>query len=265
VEGSPESYVLRGGEAGAERLRLLNRAKWPTTEPLLTRAGLQVGMRVLDVGCGSGEVTLKMAALVGAAGHVVGIDLDPTILKAAWSGAEDVHAAVSFRHLTVEELEDAGAYDFVFARYLLSHLPHPERAFAAMVRALRPGGRLAVEDVYFPGHICFPSSRAFQKYVDLYQAAVRAKGADPAIGPRLLSMALDAGLVDVEVGLVVPTFRDGDGKRVAPVTMEHIREAGSAPGLLIGLDLPFLDHPAVDVVFGLDLLPVFLGRVAHDD
>jgi len=144
VEGSPESYVLRGGEAGAKRLRLLNRAKWPTTEPLLTRAGLQVGMRVLDVGCGSGEVTLNMAALVGAAGHVVGIDLDPAILDAARRGAEDVTAAVSFGHLAVEELEDAGAYDFVFARYLLSHLPHPGRAFAAMVRALRPGGRLAV-------------------------------------------------------------------------------------------------------------------------
>ena len=188
-------------------------------------------MHVLDVGCGSGEVTLRMAALVGAAGQVVEIDLDPAILEAARRGTEDLSAPVSFRHLAVDELKDAGAYDFVFARYLLSHLPDPERAFAAMVRALRPGGRLAVEDVYFPGHICFPPSRAFQHYVDLYQAAVRAKGADPTIGPRLMRMALDAGLVGVEVGLVVPTFRGGDGKRVAQVTMEHIRGAVVGAGL----------------------------------
>src|SRR3954452_19728865 len=83
VERSPDSYVLRGGEAGAERLRLLNRAKWPTTEYLLARAGLQVGMRVLDVGCGSGEVTLKIAAIVGATGEVIGIDLDSAILEAS--------------------------------------------------------------------------------------------------------------------------------------------------------------------------------------
>jgi hypothetical protein len=44
-------------------------------------------------------------------------------------------------------------------------------------------------------------------------------------------MALDAGLVGVEVGLVVPTFRDGDGKRVAQVTMEHMREAVVGAGL----------------------------------
>ena len=69
-----EDYVLRGGRAGAERLRVLNRVKWPTTEPLLRMAGLRAGMSCLDVGCGSGDVTLRMAALVGAEGHVVGID-----------------------------------------------------------------------------------------------------------------------------------------------------------------------------------------------
>src|SRR5215204_5546229 len=51
----PESYVLRGGQAGAARLRLINRVKWPTTEGLLGTAGLRAGMRVLDLGCGGGD------------------------------------------------------------------------------------------------------------------------------------------------------------------------------------------------------------------
>jgi precorrin-6B methylase 2 len=74
---------LRGGRAGAERLHLLNRVKWPTTQPLLRAAGLRAGMSCLDVGCGSGDVTLKMAALVGAEGNVVGVDRDQTILRFA--------------------------------------------------------------------------------------------------------------------------------------------------------------------------------------
>ena len=72
-----EEYVLRGGCAGAERLRVLNRVKWPTTEPLLRVAGLGAGMSCLDVGCGSGDVTLEMALEAGLEEVRVGL-LVPT-------------------------------------------------------------------------------------------------------------------------------------------------------------------------------------------
>src|SRR5215204_5511199 len=206
-----EDYVLRGGRAGAERLRLLNRVKCPTTEPLLEAAGLRAGMSCLDVGCGGGDVTLKMAALVGTEGRVVGVDRDR-----------------------------------------LSHLPRPQRAVEAMVRAARPGGRLVLEDVFFPGHICFPSNAAFDRFVELYQAVAREKeGGDAAIGVRLLGMALEAGLVDVRVGLVVPTFREGEGKWVTRVTMEHIRGAVVGAGLASDSEV--------------DQVVSELGRFADDD
>ena len=58
------------------------------------------------------------------------------------------------------------------------------------------------------------------------------EGGDAAIGARLLELALDAGLVEARVGQVVPTFRDGEAKLVAQVTMEHIREAAVDAGLV---------------------------------
>ena len=247
-----EGYVLRGGQAGAERLRLLNRVKWPTTEPLLRAAGLRDGMSCLDVGCGGGDVTLKMAALVGGEGHVVGVDRDQTILQLARKEAEDQGLTVTFRRLEAEELAEESSYDLVFARYLLSHLARPQRALEAMVRAARPGGCVVLEDVFFPGHVCYPSNAAFDRFVELYQAVARAKeGGDAAIGVRLLGMALEAGLVEVRVGLVVPTFRDGEGKRATLITMEHIREAVVGAGLASDTE--------VDTVVGE------LGRLADDD
>jgi len=247
-----EDYVLRGGRAGADRLRLLNRVKWPTTEPLLRTAGLRAGMSCLDIGCGSGDVTLKMAALVGAEGHVVGVDRDQTILQLARHEADEEGLPVTFQRLEAEELAEESAYDLVFARYLLSHLPRPQRAVEAMVRAARPGGCLVLEDVFFPGHICYPSNAAFDRFVELYQAVARMKeDGDAAIGVRLLGMALEAGLVDVRVGLVVPTFREGEGKQVTQVTMEHIREAVVSAGLA--------SNPEVDDVVGE------LGRLTDDD
>jgi SAM-dependent methyltransferase len=247
-----EDYVLRGGRAGAERLRVLNRVKWPTTEPLLRVAGLRAGMSCLDVGCGSGDVTLKMAALVGAEGHVVGIDRDQSILHLARQEADEQGLPVTFRAVEAEELVEESAYDLVFSRYLLSHLPRPQRALEAMVRAVRPGGRLVLEDVYFPGHVCYPPNAALDRFVELYQAVARAKeGGDAAIGVRLLEMALEAGLEEVRVGLVVPTFREGEGKWVTQITMEHIREAVVGAGLASDAD--------VDDVVGE------LGRIAVDD
>jgi SAM-dependent methyltransferase len=247
-----EGYVLRGGRAGAERLRLLNRVKWPTTEPLLRAAGLRAGINCLDVGCGSGDVTLKMAALVGAEGRVVGVDRDQSILELARQEADKQGLAVTFRRLEAEDLAEESAYDLVFARYLLSHLPRPQRAVEAMVRAARPGGRLILEDVYFPGHVCYPSNAAFDRFVELYQAVAGAKeGGDAAIGVRLLGMALEAGLEEVRVGLVVPTFREGEGKRVTQLTMEHIRAAVVGAGLA--------SDPEVDNIVGE------LGRRADDD
>src|SRR5918995_7438033 len=109
-----EEYVLRGGCAGAERLRVLNRVKWPTTEPLLRVAGLGAGMSCLDVGCGSGDVTLKMAALVGAEANVVGVDRDQTILRFARQEAERQGLPVTFRRLDTKELAEESAYDLVF-------------------------------------------------------------------------------------------------------------------------------------------------------
>jgi hypothetical protein len=89
-------------------------------------------------------------------------------------------------------------------------------------------------------------------YLELYQAVASSReGGDAAIGVRLLGMALETGLVEVRVGLVVPTFRDGEGKRVARVTMEHIREAVVGAGLVSGSEV--------------DNLVAELGRLADDD
>ena len=147
----PESYVLRGGQAGAARLRLINRVKWPTTERLLGTAGLRAGMRVLDLGCGGGAVTLKIAALVGAEGEVVRIDLDSSILWLAQQEADGSKLPMTFHHLDAEELDEVAVYDFVYSRYLLSHLRKPERALEAMVRALRPEAYLLSRTSSSPG------------------------------------------------------------------------------------------------------------------
>ncbi len=88
-----------------------------------------------------------------------------------------------------------------------------------------------MEDVEFAAHFCYPPCPAFDRYVSLYEDLVHQKGADANIGPRLVQMLMDAGLEEVDVQVVQPTFLRGPGKLMAPVTMEHIREAAVQAGL----------------------------------
>jgi ubiquinone/menaquinone biosynthesis C-methylase UbiE len=224
-------YVLRVGEAGAQRLRLLARVKWPTTRALLRRAGLRRGVRCLDVGCGIGEVTLRMARWVGGDGEAVGVDREEAFLKQARREATRRRLRAAFRVADASDLTEESAYDLVYARFLLTHLGRPAQALEQMMRAARPGGVIVVEDIDFPGHVCHPVCPAFNRYLELYQAVVRRNGGDPAIGPRLPALLWEAGVEEVGLEVVQPTFREGEGKLVAQITMEHIREAVVEAGL----------------------------------
>jgi SAM-dependent methyltransferase len=188
-------------------------------------------MSCLDVGCGIGAVTFQLARRVGPSGRAVGIDRDEHCLEIARqeAGRQSVHPV--FQTMSVSELQETAAYDLVYSRFLLSHLREPGQAIERMALAARPGGLVVVEDIEFAGHFSFPVCPAFDRYVSLYQQAVERKGGNANIGPRLPGLFLDAGVEQVDLEVVQPTFRHGPGKRIAQVTMEHIREAVVEAGL----------------------------------
>lgn len=225
-------YIIGGGSAGSDRLHLLARATWPYSEPFLRSAGLREGLRVLDAGCGNGAITLRIAERLGPAGHVRGIDRDPGMIGIARETTAPPEFPVEFLHADVERDAPPGeGYDLVYARLLLSHLGDPAAALGRLVAAVRPGGVLAVEDVDFAGHFCHPASPAFRRYVTWYQAAATARGADPFLGRRLLDLLSTAGLRDIKLRVVLPTFHEGDGKQMGVLTLRGIRDAVLRAGL----------------------------------
>ncbi len=232
-------YIIRGGDAGAERLRVLSRAMRPGTLALLARAGLGPGLEVLDLGCGSGEATIDIAQLVGSTGRVVGIDMDDCELAHARSTADASGLSIQWKQALAEDLDDEGAFDIAYARFVLSHLRDPAAALRRMRRAVRQSGRIIVEDIDITTHAYWPPSAAFHRYIELYAATGRARGVDPVIGPRLAAMLIDAGLKDVEVSISTPVFLAGDGKTIARLTLSNIADAAISSGLT---DRAEVDH-----------------------
>ncbi len=115
-------------------------------QALLARLRPRPGERVLDVACGTGAVACELAALVGPAGEVVGIDLSQAMVDAARARAADAGLAnVRFERLDAQSLPlEHATYDVVTCCFGLMYVPEPELALARMRQALRPGGRLGL-------------------------------------------------------------------------------------------------------------------------
>jgi SAM-dependent methyltransferase len=101
------------------------------------------GDRVLDVGCGFGDASQQLAALVGAEGEVIGADVSEPFVEMARAEAREAGAAnVSFVAGDVQLMELPGPFDYIFSRMGLMFFANPVQALRNMASALKPGGRL---------------------------------------------------------------------------------------------------------------------------
>lgn len=107
------------------------------------------GARVLDLGCGPGHLTAELAGDVGAQGHVVGLDRQPSMIEAArhraGSGAGHARRDFVLGSATALPLDDASC-DGVVAVQVLEYVPELEQAVAELRRVLRPGGTAVLVD-----------------------------------------------------------------------------------------------------------------------
>jgi len=231
-ESGPTSYIIRGGAAGRERLRVLAGIHRVSTLNLLRRAGIGPGMVCLDVGCGGGDVSVELARLVAPNGRVVAIDLDEVKLGIARSEAEAQQVSnVDFRVADLEEGVLPEGFDVVHARIVLTHLRNPREVLSKIRKALKPGGVVVAADTNFRGLFSYPESPAVRRYVELYSDTLKRRNGDPDIGLRLPELLSESGFENVHVSVVQHAGLSGDTKMIAPMTLENIADAVVAEGV----------------------------------
>jgi len=160
---------------------------------------LRPGLRLLDVGCGPGTITVDLAALV-APGQVVGIDASGQVLDRARAVASRAGVDVTFGVGDVYALDfPDDSFDVVHAHQVLQHLTDPVAALREMRRVARPGGLVAVRDSDYGAMSWYPTSGGLEDWRHLYHEVTAANRAQADAGRRLLSWTLQAGFTPEQV------------------------------------------------------------------
>lgn len=188
-------YVLGHADRELDRLTTQARMLEPFTRQLLQGAGICPGMRVLDVGSGSGDVAFLAADLVGPTGRVVGVDRAYAAVTRANTRA---HAAglsnVYFRPGDPTEMEFTDPFDAVIGRLVIMYCPDPVETLRKLAQHVRPGGLIAVQEIDMESCSSLPPSPLLNQCVEWIIQTFQATRARVRMGLELYSAFVEAGL-----------------------------------------------------------------------
>lgn len=179
----------------------------PFSTERLSQTGVSAGWRCWEVGAGGGSVAVWLAEQVAPSGSVLATDVKPSHVSPT-TGLE-----VARHDVVTDPLPDA-AFDLVYARLVLLHLPQRDAVLRRLAGALRPGGWLQLDefDITYGPSLLVPDRAAGELYEKFLAAKAKLfdrAGADGAWGQRVPQAMRAAGLCDIDAAAVLQTWQAG--------------------------------------------------------
>jgi SAM-dependent methyltransferase len=213
--------------SSADQHRWLAQAYDPASTAHLADSGITAGWQCLEVGAGGGSIATWLAGRVAPEGRVVATDIKPHQIP-------PTPGLTVLRHDVVRDPLPEGTFDLVHARLVLLHLPEREAVLAKLMRCLRPGGVLQLDEFdlsYGPG-LLTGDAQLYQRFLAAKSSALVAAGADPGWGARVPAALRAAGLTDIDVRPHLDVWRAGSpGQRLLVHHSERLRDRLLAAGL----------------------------------
>ncbi|MDH6216236.1 methyltransferase domain-containing protein [Streptomyces pseudovenezuelae] len=233
-----EGYLLTNRQSEAqERFDAFATLFDPTTFRHLERFGIGPGWRCWEVGAGGTSVVSWLAKKVGPTGKVVATDIDTSRL----TPAARPPVAVRVHDVGAEEPPGEG-FDLVHARLVLVHVPDRERALQSMIKALRPGGYLLIEDAdpALQPLTCpdehGPEEQLANRLRQGFRELLAERGADLSYGRTLPRLLREAGLRRVEADAYFPVTSPAC-TALESATVRQIREQLVTAGIATDEDI----------------------------
>lgn len=194
-ETEDTDYAL--GRHSGEYDRLIEQARQlaPLTHRVLVAAGIGPGMRVLDMGCGVGDVSMLLHGIVGPTGSVVAADLDAEAVRIAEGRCAD--AGIDGVEFIVGDAREVdGTFDAVAGRFVLMYTTDPTATLRTAASLVRPGGVVVFHEwISRPtAGLAVSTGSALARLQGLLGAAFARSGAHLEIGAELYRRMREAGL-----------------------------------------------------------------------
>lgn len=189
------TYALGHSDEELERLSRQARAFEPFTRQLLRQAGISAGLRVLDVGCGAGDVAFLVADLVGPGGEVIGVDRAAAAVH--WATARAYSRGVGnvkFLEGDPTTMAFVRPFDAVVGRLVLMYYPDPVDAVRKLARHVRDGGLIIFQEFDIANCRSLPPAPTFERSTRWIKETLSATGARTELGLEMYSVFLAAGL-----------------------------------------------------------------------
>jgi ubiquinone/menaquinone biosynthesis C-methylase UbiE len=189
-------------ESDEETLRLDMKTDGKTVEYQALWAGIKPGMRVADLGFGSGKTTRYLNKLVQPNGNVIGVDISEDRIKYAKKHYNENGIEYLCRNIC-EPLEDLGMFDFIWVRFVLEYYRSDSFNIVKNIsNILKPGGIICLIDLDYNCLNHFGLSKRLKKTLyGLTRAMERNANFDPFVGIKLYSYLYDLGYQDIDVNL----------------------------------------------------------------
>ena len=215
-QNSDRQYTMGRSDEETQRLMEQSRLFEPITRRFLTSAGIGEGMRVLDIGCGAGDVSLIAAELVGSEGEIVGVDMNPEILDTARMRVREAgNDNAQFIAGDVQTLDLGERFDALVGRLVLMYLPDPTAALKQLLTRLHPGSIVMFQEIDFTITRSYrnPDTPLTSQLSDWIVEVFERSGANATMGLDLHRVFMEAGLPEptLDAGLLLGGSADWPG------------------------------------------------------
>jgi SAM-dependent methyltransferase len=191
-------YVLGHSDFEIERLQIQSAVLAKITRRLIAECNIKSGMRVLDIGCGAGDVSMLLAEAVGPSGQVVAIDREARAVEVTRSRAETAgHRNVEAFVATDDDIPIAKPFDAALGRNVLPHQRDPVAMIRRVASTVRPGGIVAFHEfaAYQPNSFqASPRVALYDQVASAMNASLDAAMPSPDVAGRLVECFGEAGL-----------------------------------------------------------------------